>query len=532
MGREYEIAVYCEERIRMIQLTKDSSLYIYGAGNKGKIICDNLIYLGYHVVAFLVRDAMKIPPIKTIPILLPDSYTIDTLQRSQAIVIISITNVFAHSQVADYLSRLGYKYIIYQHNVVFGQNPMALRMSRLYDMISSCVHMERLCIDAKVDVPSYKELCLQDKTLNIKSEECFVTAYIPAELSFSMSEKVFETYGIKGREQWQCLHNKSIFYFWYCNGWYEFFGSAGDAKRRDEWNGYLSWYKKYFEYFDNTETNISADEKNRRFIDHISSRYSVFQYMCQALNQNPAFFYNHPSDVLWNTKGFFNFDDGKNRASFLLSKGFYFFPCRMNLEDYELWHNKNKALELEKRLEDMEVHFSYPIMNPNFFHYSFELRSFCQLKLYAICKKLASLKVDIEKLSFLEINSDSGYFGQHFSRMGARVEAVEYDTDKAELAKKINVLLYQEKIKVKTDLNDTVSRDIVLLNRLLVDNRKEIDMSCFKQNIGRYFITEIESMKGSAEKICAQINAEKYENIANLVYKDQVIELLLFYMQS
>ena len=95
-------------------LDKEKEYLVYGVGGNGLLISQRLEELGYQLKGFIDKRADSLGTVRDKPV-----WNLDTLEDLKAeadriIIIISIKNVFGHSDIADELARRGFRQCIYK----------------------------------------------------------------------------------------------------------------------------------------------------------------------------------------------------------------------------------------------------------------------------------------------------------------------------------------------------------------------------------------------------------------------------------
>ncbi|MCM1426125.1 MAG: hypothetical protein NC118_05925 [Eubacterium sp.] len=431
-----------------MQISLESKFIIYGAGTRGveyyKVITRN----NMTVVAFVDKNASKIQYVDDIPVYELKDIESFPFSKQEIIWVISISNVFTHYDIAKNLFDRGYQYIIYKElteNSLYGKE-----INKLYQAISIPYNNTKL---NELEIPSFK--IKQASTAEVNKSQ-FITKSVPIELLFGLSKEFYLSVAEKKNPKMiELIPDKSLLYFTINKDMMRFFlHTVTDA----EWNDYINLY---FEQRRGMIRENSIDLKEEE--NHLKDRYLIFQNMELLYNTNINFFYDNPVEVQWNPKGYFNIQDGNNRAAFLLAKGWNTIPCHISYDDYKIWVNEKKVAEVHKCLSRIE-RVEYPISNPSFSHILPKLMPYCYLKLRKLSEWLYKNKVKITDSCVLDIGCKNGFMGQYFVRMGAKVTAIESNDLSRQLCKHVNDLLYIKE-EIVSDYKDLVQEqyDLVLL---------------------------------------------------------------------
>lgn len=95
---------------------KDTPVYVYGAGLKGRLIYNLLDELGCNMCGFLDQASENIRFERKV--FHPDQLAEE--KRMSSIVICSVANVFEHGKIALELTKQGYRYIVHKEFVEGG----------------------------------------------------------------------------------------------------------------------------------------------------------------------------------------------------------------------------------------------------------------------------------------------------------------------------------------------------------------------------------------------------------------------------
>lgn len=439
-----------------MQISSDSKFIIYGAGARGREYYKKIIQNKMHVLAFVDRNASKIQSINNTPV-----YEFKELERvlvdkQKVIVVISISNVFQHYDIAKQLYQYGYMYIVYKE--LFNNTQYGKEINKIFQAISLPHSEENL---NGLELPFFKKKQLVD----IEENKCqFIMKLVPIDLLFGLSKDYYMS--TTEKKIIEIIPDKSLLYFTINKDMMRFFS---DTVIEEEWENFIEIYFEHRRCMITEDSVDLADEEN-----HLRDRYHIFQNMEILYNTNINFFYENPIDVEWNPMGYFNMQDGNNRAAFLFAKGFNVLPCRMRYDDFETWFNKAKIKEVENCINKIGT-IEYPISNPYFETLFSKANPFCYLKLRKICNWLYKMAIRITETSILDMGCKNGFIGQHFARMGANVTAIENDDLYRHMCMCVNDLLFIDE-EVLDDYHRLKDRefDIVLLPLWASENLPEI----------------------------------------------------------
>lgn len=418
-----------------IIINADTQFYIYGCGLKGNRFCEKLLLQNHKIVGFIDQKGKDAFNEFDLPIYKLDDFVLRN--KANAVVIISLSNVYQHKKVAVHLSSLGFEYIIYKD--VFDTSINYKKIDRIYEKICDMQVVER--IEGETLIKFYN--LINNMEIIPEKENGRLVVNVPANILFGVSKEFY----IKACDNLvtpipcdllKIIPDKSVFYFTISKILLWFFANEYNAEKISK---YFKIYQRHRDFMNNALLREDFDF-DAEFKNHLADRYDIFQKMERLLCINPDFFRESPADVCWNKKGYFNIEDGNNRVAYLLSKHIYNVPCRMSKSDYEKWMNSklayNNIYYLQERIKDK---LKYPIAHPLFCDYDVVFYSYAPVRLNLLCEFLWSNDVNPEELSVLEIEPEGAYYGQHFARMGSDVKIFSSDNKNTLLCKNIDVLL-------------------------------------------------------------------------------------------
>lgn len=427
---------------------------IYGAGLHGEEIMKVLLSFDFTVIAFIDINADKIQSKQGIPV-----YTLEKIPElmksyKNLVYVISINNVFKHIEIATELAQKGAKYIIYKNLYHLNQN--ALLVNNLYDELNDELISPNGGFISK-EVPLFKDTLDTAFTDYANDEAETVLCQVPIELLFGLTKEYYlDSLEIKNTELINLCPDRSLLYYSINKELFQFFVNGTS---NNEWEDILELYLRQRRYITG---NLQIDVEEEK--QHIQDRYNIFQNMEVLYSSNISFFYNNPLYVAWNSKGYFNIQDGNNRAAFLLAKGWHMLPCRMLTSDYKKWVNEKEIANVDNILTSQKE-VEYLIPHPYYNTKVYQSIPYATNKLKKICDWMYINKIESHDLKVLDIACRNGYWGQCFSKMGAVVTAIETDNTYYHLCRAVNKLLYNttEKVYSSFELLQPGSYDIILI---------------------------------------------------------------------
>lgn len=493
-----------------MKIDLDTKFAIYGARAQGKEILQVLTATGFSTVAFIDKDAHKIQLQEDIPVYLPEELPKLLENYRELIVIISINNVFTHVEVAKELIKKGVCYIICKN--VYGRNKDAELINSLFDELTDPrIGQWRQGMEVPLFVKSLEEdqvLCENDIFEDVLCQ-------VPIELLFGLTRQyLFESLEVKDEDLIDFCSDRSILYYSIPKDLYRFWMNG---VLNDEYEQCVQFYL-YLRRCTTGNRNVDMHEELR----HIQDRYNVFQNMELLYNSNISFFYNNPSRVVWNNNGYFNIEDGNNRAAFLLAKGWGTIPCMMSFSDYKKWLNEDMIAGVDSHIVQ-EENLEYPILHPNFYRRICDSVPYAQNKLKKICEWMYANKIETRGLKILDLACRNGYWGQCFARMGATVTAVEEDNQYLRLCQSVNNLSYNSDIKVYSAFEEKESAkyDMAIIPFWAQSMLKQ---AAYVTN--KYIIMDARDKK-EIEYACAVCEAFEVQPLCKLIYGGEVIDTVI-----
>lgn len=485
---------------------------IYGAQAQGKEILKILNMSGLKTVAFIDRKADEIQRRQGVIVYHPN-YILKLLRKyRKLVVIISVSNVFAHMDIAEELLRAGVQYIVCKN--VYKQSNNAKIINDLYDKLTD---PRTDGLNKEIEIPLFKESICEEKQSIDQCISGSITCQVPVELLFSMTKDYYLEYPeIKDEKLINISTDRSILYYFIQKDLYQFWENGiGDNNYDYDQCLQLYLYQRRCMIGD-----LHADEKEER--KHIQDRYNIYQNMLNLYNSNVSFFYDNPARVVWNKNGYFNIQDGNNRVAFLLAKGWKAIPCMMSFVDYKKWVNEDSIAKVDSCIMAGDK-WEYPILHPNYFKKICFSTPHAQNKLKKICEWLYVNKIETRGLRILDIACRNGYWGQCLARMGAIVTAVEEDNKYLQLCKAINDLSYNGDIKVYSafEAMKFPEIDIAIIPFWAQYMLKEVADAAPK-----YIIMDVRDIK-KMEYVDAVYEVFEIQSLCRLIYDGEVIDTVI-----
>lgn len=325
-------------------INQNTKFVLYGAAFAGGVCYEKLSECGYTVLGFIDRRASEIGSYMGLPVWNPQSIPAKLKSDSTVVLIISVKNVFEHSQIAQTLIKMGFERLIYKpYSVLLGyENRKTGSINKAYEAIY-CKQLNA------IEEISYAEAAEEREMNNpfLKEIDALeIVTYVPAENIFTN----------EGTGKWSDINIRAM--FTHAN---LFAYLAGDA------NAQIEPYIEEYCVPSAKEHKVALTDEWKRGV--LYNRAFIYEEMCRTLETDAEFFQRNAAAVKWNdVKNHFNLLGGKFRTTFLVSKGYEFIPLKMSKADYDKWINNGVAKRVNEILIERCVHLlSEPINHPYFF---------------------------------------------------------------------------------------------------------------------------------------------------------------------
>lgn len=449
-----------------------SDIYLYGAAAIGSIIFDDCIKMGLSPIAFIDRRGDEIEEFKGLPVL-SKSVIDGGIISKEAVIIISVKNVFEHSEIAAWLLNNGYKNLVFRPLAALKGFGMATEneLNRLYDrLMEADVSLPEIFI-SKTDEINHVQY-VEGSFIRDAGER--VIAYVPLELVYTDLPKR----GIVSR--WNDIPILSLI------GHIEFFRWLSGEGNTD--------YKRYIEFCEESAERGGVIKITDAWRENVlRNRADVYENMNNSLQRDFEFFISNAAYASYNKKGYFNLESGKHRAAFFASKRLRYLPLNLKKNDYEKWITES---EYAKRIDDCKrlhlMNTNAPIEFPYFYEVPcksgapyFEL--LCLLMHEVAVNSLDKYKEMRFDAFYASIClDDDGYISRCLSRYGivcenhnsseiSKVFANENNTAIEHLENGFFLVAADLKIKEKTIVEGDEEPDLMLLFEKDTETETEVD---------------------------------------------------------
>lgn len=434
---------------------KETLFMIYGASvGRGYYTKYRLEEVGCSVLALIDRNAPNIPPLDETPIYTVDQAKACGTEVGEIVVIVTVSNRFMHKEIQQELSAQGFRYVLYQleqietrkqkeFDLLFDGmlNPTCLISSLFSKKIHPCSQIQG------DDRP-------KDPVLSYGAES--VTTFVPVTLLFGPTVSLSYAMTTGENKQQRLLSEDYPLCF------YNMFLSLYDSYSKGKQLTEEEWTRFFTLYVGQRESSIQTSESLQVHKKSLRERYSIYVQMEKKLCIDPLFFQRNPLDVIWNERGYFNIQDGNNRACFLLSKGHYVLPCRMSLKDYDQW---NRTPHLSPSLDVLQnTPPTFPLSHPHFVQQYPRHTSFHYQKLFAFYQWLWKHEYNPRQNRCLGIGYESWFYIESLSKLGNPSLIVEEEDTGLALLQHICKVSHSKDIECVAERDTQKKYEIVIMN--------------------------------------------------------------------
>ncbi len=439
----------------MFKLDKEKNIIIYGAGKKGKILCQLLQQLSINVICIMDRNealwgkriedggcyGVKIcRPLETL-----------SVDKSNIVVICTMENALQHEKAALMLYKGGYKNIIFLP-VLHMENKHVKSLFEIYDNLIS----GNFSLNEKIDLPDYDDIICRDEEHCIygkiwKNNSKKIILYLPIELLYS------EFVPAEDNEYGNAISAFRSANVVSCNDYFELWEYLRTGR-----GSCTIYFKTHF-----PNRDLSMDEK-KNFLVGRNNLLMLYDKESKKSDNND-FFFQSPAKGVYNSNGYISVQDGLHRITYLITRNEWEVPVELTAEEYSLLGNDEKIITeiiMEKKY--------YYIEHPVFYLYNRESRENIRKFLFSIQKTFR----DFSKKRFLVIGQDGGYLLRNVLRAGS--EYVLYCTSEFDIKwceKLMEFFGFMNKayeINTLNILSTNSEWDCVIADLSYFDNQKEI----------------------------------------------------------
>lgn len=396
-----------------------TSFLIYGTGGDGIHTLRTLSEAGVNVIGFLDKRAAEMDNFKGLPVYTAESAaTHDHLL--DAVVVVTVKNVFIHSEIAELLRNLGFHKAIFKPlGLLKGGGSDAERLvDGIYDELVALRRWPQGSSPLP-DIPKRDKLRFEDR-LAISKTDVSVNVWIPSELVFNY------------RRQDVVFSNCNMPLFFPLVGLYRGLLAQPDI--------HFDWTDAFLVYSSDwlARNDLAMTDGQRHSL--LQSRVAVFQEMERLFEVDLDFFRRNAPVVEMSSAGHFNVTaSGRNRIAFLLARGFRFLPLTVPIADYDAWLAPERVRSLMEYLwREETLHLFAPIPHPLFADVPSAFVDYARLFLIPVAERLlrgcyekyiqrknglrlfadAPVKAEIATRGIACLLRDGGAAARYFSSLG------------------------------------------------------------------------------------------------------------------
>jgi hypothetical protein len=403
-------------------IKKNSIVVIYGASFVGKTFYNALKTQGIETIIFLDMNAPVLGDIGGVPIYIPDAAPILDTQKNDVIVIVAVTNVKEHPFIANYLLNAGYKNILYK----FGINDFPQPSDLIYDGILNGTLQIGDGIEVKgSNIPKF----WTDRSYLRELGKDRLLVLIPIELLFISRQKDTEIPSEMGIS----LENRPLIGAVPLLNAYDYF----EGKNTDSFELFIQ----------RLSTSRDSHRDSVGWMRWLEERRNESRTFALEVELDNCYFEKNPVEVEWSSRGLFFVLSRYRMAVYQVARNRKLIPCSVSRDEYSEWRNEPEISPCIESLKKHSLSYVYtPILHPNFIDYPCMRENYGMTRLMTLCKYIYENSIELTGKKVLDAGSYLSYFAQNFSRMGANVTSVEFDSAKYEPACAINKMLRQDDV--------------------------------------------------------------------------------------
>ncbi len=446
-----------ETNEELLRITKETAIFIYGAGHGGLICYNSLVENGYSVKGFIDRRADEIGTFQNHPV-----WTIKTVPSQivkDSLVVVSVANFLSHEAIVCELQANGFRFFLFvavnekiryrdiinkNINKILGKLVIGNEINKL------AVGVNQYVID---DVPMLERLLLLDRSDKavVKNSEGYVTAYISLEQLFeqSIDNQLSDKDSIS-----------SILTSTTRIGLFKYFSGEGEEEAVEE---YLKQGANVFiQCSDSVGKRISKDNLITESwkTNVLEGRRNVYNKLCDLADRDAGFVENNSPDAVVKNDHLLIMD-GRHRAALFIVKKRRYFPVRITENDYYHIINKNAAEKLFDYMEEKNhMKLDVPLNHPCFYDFDVRIPDFYTAFYYGAILEIARFymgKLNTNDISVCDGLFHEGAVARCMAQMGCKAITVSNDYLFEELSRKIDNVF---RVEVEYS-NEIQSADIV-----------------------------------------------------------------------
>ena len=279
----------------MFSISNNSKIILYGAGERAKIIYENVIKSNLEVIAVIDREPELVK--NTFYCAIGTMELVEKIDKN-AIVIVCLQNGQLHDDVASDFFEKGFNHILFIPTMKRYKYETEMRL--IYQKVLT------MKLEGEENIPEYYEMNIVNKSQDIIYEdEEWIICWVP--LEFIFSDK-FGRLNLRGLGKHISCLESYITLFEYI---------SGKGVYPEE---YLVYSRK--------------DEESRKKL--INDRVKLYEMYEEKINKDATYFQTSPLEVKWREEKFY-VSDGHHRAVYLMLKEWYELPLKMLKEEYNMY---------------------------------------------------------------------------------------------------------------------------------------------------------------------------------------------------
>lgn len=441
---------------------------LYGAGGDSLKLIPLLKENGCVITAIIDKRAFELNELLEIPVILPEDLEPQTYSLD-SIIIITIKNVFEHSNIAKELYVLGYQKLVYKPlSVLKGFTDS--EWDSINSIYSKMIVEKQFPSGTTITSKEPEIFCGRLDSLYIKEVDNMVTAYLPSELLCN-----YDTDAAWGRIGMQCFFPMVDLYKVLLN-------DTPSVTWIEAQHNYLLYCGEWL-YKHHLEMTKGQKES------FIHSRVNIFYEMQKKSGISQDFFIQNAPEVIWQEQNIFYISSsGRNRIAFQIAKGYNYVPVSMSKLDYMRWINEKDSdnfLEILKKNKVNKLFTSIP--HPMFIDFPIIAEDYVRL----VCGEVTSyllkdiyLSSTIRNTSYSIVDMDKVRNDMITLNLGIWV------ADQGCLSRYLNRLFINH-IRINNKLNEPEQEITLAIDNLLQSKRiKEISSTNIKWDKLQYLVID------------------------------------------
>lgn len=436
-------------------IDKNTEIYCYGAAAIGKIVLRNNPQL--HICGFIDARGKEIGTMCEKPVF---SWENISEINKDAVVIVTVKNVFEHEDIAYRLHQAGYERIIYKPKAVLeGKGSTNERiLSDLWDRI----------VNKELQLPFVRTPLYEDSVdyefsdqAKIREEGEEITAYVPVELIYTNDTTDF----------WGDINIQALYPHIY------FFRSL-ENKEGGETEDYL-------EFCEGSATKLGDIVISDSWRSNVlRNRTMIYEQMSLSRDIDPDFFVRSAPTAEWNPKGYFNLTGGKHRASYLTATGHRYLALKVSRKDYENWLDDAAARALRERIAAEKIRrLPQKELHPYFYKFPHEEPVYYETFQGEVLRRLCRRAKETDTAVRIRTNIDAN---SSFYTLLSRSKFVRILPDCCKTDEKADCCIRDELREVRTDdyrirdeLRETQTDDYRIREKMQEDSGEAGKTECF-----------------------------------------------------